>query len=316
MKQWVVDAPFLPVQGLLLEGPYYDEARNECRFIDIPGNKLHTFNPDDPQGSLRTIDTEDALGVTANIKGTSKHLIVGARSGFATIDTTTGRLNYLARTYTEEVDGAERVRIMRCNDGAVDSHGRYWVGSMTDSSIVGEERAEGILFRLDPDLSLHRILDGVTSPNGTGWNAADTIMYWTDSTGPRSIYAFDFDAPSGALTNRREFWNAKTAGYADGVNPDGLIVDAEDCVWTALWRGFKVVRLNPDGQAIGEVCLPTSYVTCPVFVGTELVITTARDPTVEEEGIKRGGDVYRVDVGVRGAPRFEFTLPDAASISD
>jgi hypothetical protein len=27
-----------------------------------------------------------------------------------------------------------------------------------------------------------------------------------------------------------------------------------------------------------------------------------------EEGIKRGGDVYRVDVGIKGAPTHEFAL--------
>lgn len=197
---------------------------------------------------------------------------------------------------------------MRSNDGAVDSHGRFWVGSMVDPGLVGEERPEGILFRLDPDLSVHRVLFEAQSPNGIAWNSDDTIMYWTDS-GKRTIYAFDFDAATGAISNKHEFWNAKTAGLPDEVNPDGLVIDEQDCIWTALWRGFKVLRLNPDGSAIGEVNLPTAYVTCPAFAGTELVITTARDPTVEEEGTKRGGDVYCVDVGVKGAPKHEFELP-------
>lgn len=202
---------------------------------------------------------------------------------------------------------------MRSNDGAVDSHGRFWVGSMVDPALVGEERPEGILFRLDPDLSVHRILFEAQSPNGIVWNSADNIMYWTDS-GKRSIFAFDFDAPTGAISNRRSFWAATEAGLPDGVNPDGLAIDEQDCLWTALWRGFKVLRLSPDGLAIGEVCLPTAYVTCPAFAGTELVITTARDPTVEEEGIKRGGDVYLVDVGVRGAPKHNFKLPSGLSV--
>lgn len=196
---------------------------------------------------------------------------------------------------------------MRFNDGAVDCRGRFWAGAMTDPKLVTEGNREGCLFRLDADLAVHRVLTHVGTPNGIGWNAANTVMYWTDSV-DRSIYAFDFDAETGEVSNQRELWNARAAGWADGINPDGLVVDVEDCVWIALWRGSKVLRINPDGVVVGEVALPTAYVTCPVFLGSDLVITTARDPSVQDSGIKRGGDVYRVHVGVRGLPKYEFTM--------
>lgn len=196
---------------------------------------------------------------------------------------------------------------MRFNDGAVDCRGRFWAGAMPDQLLVRDAGREGCLFRLDADLSVHRVLARVGTPNGIGWNAANTVMYWTDSV-DGIIYAFDFDAETGALSNRREFWNARTAGWAADVDPDGLVVDVEDCVWTALWKGSRVLRINPEGVVVGEVVLPTAYVTCPVFVGSDLVITTARDPSVQEGGTKRGGDVYRVHVGVRGLPKYEFAM--------
>lgn len=35
---------------------------------------------------------------------------------------------------------------------------------------------------VDPDLSLHRILEGITIPNGTTWSPDDRTMYFADST--------------------------------------------------------------------------------------------------------------------------------------
>lgn len=212
---------------------------------------------------------------------------------------------------------------MRSNDGAVDSHGRLWLGSMVDPHLAGEERPEGALFKVEstPDgksLVSTKTVTGVQSPNGTAWNAADNIMYWTDS-GKRSIFAFDFNAEAGTAANQRTYWNAADAGYADGVTPDGLVIDAEDCIWTALWRGSAVVRLDPAGNTIGKVHLPTAYVTCPLFVDTRLVITTARDPDHKDEtkdcGIRRGGDVYEVDVNYKGVTRHEFVLPAGQTIA-
>lgn len=191
---------------------------------------------------------------------------------------------------------------MRFNDGAVDSHGRFWAGAMNDPKIKSPE-AEGVLFRLDPDLSLHRMLVPVTIPNGIGWNLADDTMYFTDSpTG--KIFAFDFDAATGAIGNRRVHFD-----LGEPLEPDGFAIDVEGCIWSAIYGGGKVLRISPAGQVIGQIDLPTRNPTCPTFVGTELFITSAKDDRDDErfpQSVRYGGRVFRVDVGVRGKPRAEF----------
>lgn len=55
---------------------------------------------------------------------------------------------------------------------------------------------EGVVFRLDPDLELHRMIEGVTIPNSIGWSADDKAMFFTD-TPSKTISKFDYDAATG-----------------------------------------------------------------------------------------------------------------------
>ncbi|KAJ5631431.1 uncharacterized protein N7484_011531 [Penicillium longicatenatum] len=303
IQKWTVNEPYIDIAGTLLEGPYHDVAKNEFRFVDIWDHKLYRLDLAKGPESLKIIDTDAAIGVTANIANADEadQLIVAAKLGFARLNQTTGKLSYICEAWGED-DGPGRADIMRFNDGAIDSHGRFWAGAMNDPKIKAPGPV-GILFRLDPDLSLHRMLAPVTIPNGIGWNDADDTMYLTDSpTG--QIFAFDFDAATGAISNRRVHYD-----LGEPLEPDGFAMDAEGCIWSAVYGGGKVIRISPAGQLIGQIDLPTRNPTCPAFVGTELFITSAKDIRDDErlpQSVRYGGRVFRVDVGVRGKPKNEF----------
>ncbi|KAH8650575.1 hypothetical protein BGZ60DRAFT_421372 [Tricladium varicosporioides] len=297
MRQWVLKKPYLKINGNLLEGPFYDEQTGQARFIDIADRNFYTFVPSKGPESLKVIKTQETIGVTANIRGSSNELIVGARSGVAKLNPVTGTVTYLCEFWPSSAEISQR---MRSNDGAVDSRGRLWVGAISEQLT---ENPEGVLFRVDPDLSIHTMLANLHAPNGIGWNLTESIMYFTDSTSS-NIYAFDFDVEKGTISKQRVFFHV----VGEGEFPDGLAVDGEDCVWTALWGGGRVLRIEPEGKVIGEVIIPSIYVTCPAFIGTELLITTRGDPEIEEDSIEKGGDIYMVEVGVRGALKHDFVL--------
>jgi len=175
---------------------------------------------------------------------------------------------------------------------------------MNDGKVTAPS-AEGALFRLDPDLQLHRMVEGVTIPNGIGWNVADDTMFWTDSpTG--NIYKFDFDAETGNISNQRVHFHLE--GEPEGAEPDGFALDAEGCLWTAVYGGGKVLRLSPEGKVIGIISLPTPSISCPCFAGEELYITSAeeKDPENYPDSEKYAGSLFRVNVGVRGLPVNKF----------
>ncbi|KAJ5731345.1 uncharacterized protein N7483_005853 [Penicillium malachiteum] len=305
IQKWTINEPYIDIAGTLLEGPYHDVANNEFRFVDIWDHKLYRLNLAKGPDSLKTIDTTAAIGVTANIanavEAEKDQLIVGAKLGFARLNQTNGNISYIREAWGDE-DGPGKAERMRFNDGAVDSHGRFWAGAMNDPKIKAPG-PEGILFRLDPDLSLHRVLAPVTIPNGIGWNLSDDTMYLTDSpTG--KIFAFDFDAAAGAISNRRVHYD-----LGEPLEPDGFAIDVEGCIWSAIYGGGKVIRISPAGKLIGQIDLPTRNPTCPTFVGTELFITSAKDTRDDErfpQSMRYGGRVFRIDVGIRGKPKNEF----------
>lgn len=240
--------------------------------------------------------------------GDDSQIVVAAKHGLAMLDRQTGALSYVQRMHST-ADDAHR---MRFNDGAVDSQGRFWAGSTNDHKVM-TVKDEGILYRLDSDLSLHAMVKQMIVPNGMGWNNSDDVFYLTDT--PRgTIFAYDFDAATGSISNRRDFFSLDSSQGG----PDGFAMDVEGCLWVALWRGSKVLRINPQAEIIGEISLPTRFVTCPEFVGTELFITTAleREPDSYPESARWGGKVYRVDVGIQGKPRNKFRWNNKPKIID
>lgn len=193
---------------------------------------------------------------------------------------------------------------MRFNDGAVDSSGRFWAGAMNDFN-VKEPTDEGVLFRLDSDLKLHRIIQGVTVPNGIGWSIDNQTMYFIDSP-TKKILQMQYNSVTGQLSDQRIFFRWKEEG-----DPDGLAVDVQGCLWVAIFGGWKVIRLSSEGdegKIIGEITLPTRLISCPAFVGEELFITSAAEEEPEKypQSVKYAGDLFQLHVGVAGLPVHKF----------
>ena len=265
--------------------------------------------------------------MTADLEGANDGRIIAAvKDGYTKFDPRTGDHEYLCNVWEGQHDAEKAGRFgssppsrestgklirhrMRMNDGAVDSQGRFWAGVMNDPKVKLGFEDEGVVFRLDPDLKLHRMIEKTTIPNGIGWNYKDDTMFWTDSTTSK-IFKFDFDASTGTITNRQVFFE-----YVDkpGV-PDGFAMDVEGCIWSAVFLGSKVIRISPEGKIIGEISLPTRCPTCPAFVGTSLFITSAKEPDPENfpSSAKYAGNLFRVDVGVRGKPKHKFRIGSAA----
>ena len=158
------------------------------------------------------------------------------------------------------------------------------------------------LFRLDPDRSIHRMESGICISNGLGWSPDLSTFYYTDSL-TRMIYAYDYEAQTGAIRNRRVFDHVPQ----DGGLPDGLAVDTQGYIWSARWGGWKVVRYAPDGRVDREVAIPVEFPTSCAFGGenlNELYITSAWIEVLPTARSAQplAGDLFRLKVDVPGLP--------------
>jgi xylono-1,5-lactonase len=180
------------------------------------------------------------------------------------------------------------------NDAKADPRGRLVIGSVSERP----DSPTGGLFQLMPG-GYRELRATMQLSNGLDWSPDGRTFYYTDS-GAQLIYAADYHQ-DGTFTGEREF-----SRVADGL-PDGLAVDAEGCVWSAVWGAGRIDRYAPDGTRIGQVSVPAPHVTSLAFGGpdlTTLFITTARDGLSEDElrAAPQSGSVFTSPAGVPGQP--------------
>ncbi|MEV7070537.1 SMP-30/gluconolactonase/LRE family protein [Streptomyces sp. NPDC093990] len=234
------------------EGPTWDGER--LLWIDILGARLHSYDPVSGHRTVRVLDQH--IGAVKPRAGGG--LVLNLRDGVALTDPD-GTLRWL---HHEPVPGR------RANDAAVAPDGSLWAGTMRYDEAPGG----GTLSRITGDGTHRTVLDDVAVSNGTGWSPDGRLMYYIDSP-TRRVDVFDHE--DGQISGRRTFVAVEEgAGF-----PDGLTVDADGCVWVALWDGSAVRRYTPDGKLDRVITLPTPRVTACAFGGpdlTDLYVTTAR----------------------------------------
>jgi sugar lactone lactonase YvrE len=166
----------------------------------------------------------------------------------------------------------------RFNDGKVDPRGRLWVGTMQNNfGSNGEpspvERADGALYRFERDGCARTIEENVGIANTLAWSVDSRRFYFADSL-RGEIYAYDFDAESGVVRNKRVFFDAAGRGI-----PDGSAMDVDGCLWNARWDGGAILRITPAGKVDRLVELPVPRPTSCAFGGARLdtlYVTSAR----------------------------------------
>ena len=266
------------------EGPCWSPSWGGLRWVDMTrGDVLHLT----ASGEVARNHVDDIAAIVRPRVGGGA--VVGVERGVALFDD----------------QGEEQQRIemwsdrgIRMNEGGCAPDGSFYCGSMAYDQTPGA----ATLYRVSPDLTVTTALPDVTVSNGIDWSPDGQRAYYND-TDTGAIAVFDW-APEQGLTDRRVLVEIR-----DGGRPDGLVVDAEGGVWTALINAGEVHRYEPDGTLSEVISLPVQKVTACTFgdedLGT-LYLTTSR------EGLQPGedplsGSLFRVRPGVTGRPVREFS---------
>jgi sugar lactone lactonase YvrE len=280
----------LEVHAQLGEGPVWDEQLQKLSFVDIVGQRVHTFSP--ATGEQHTFEAGRPVG--AVVLREDGGLVLAAHDAFYLAE----RDGSLIEQFGDfSLDG----EVVRFNDGKVDPQGRFYAGTMHwhQTEIIGA------LYMLDGDGNVTVVLEEVGISNGLAWSADGKTMYYIDT--PRHLLdAFDVDPESGALSNRRVI-----AEFPD-CSPDGMAIDVEGCLWVACWGGKRVERIDPsNGERMAIVRVPATNTSSAAFGGPnldDLYITTAREGLDDTQlaAEPHAGDLFVAHPGVSGPPAHRF----------
>ncbi|MFW6174228.1 MAG: SMP-30/gluconolactonase/LRE family protein [Chloroflexota bacterium] len=288
--------------ALVGEGPVWDPYRKLLYWTDIRTGRVFSYDPS--TGANRRIHHGVFVGgLAVNRQG---GLLFGTWEGVM-----------LWRS-DHDREWIHHGPVYRFNDVTAGPRGEFYAGSMFDGQSIGK------LYRFEPDGSVEVLAEGLGISNGMGFSPDLRTFYHTDSV-ERTIYRYDHDPGTGALSRKREFVELPET---EGI-PDGMTVDADGFVWTATWGGGCVIRFDPDGKEERRIRFPATQTSSAMFGGadlTDLYVTTAfngtggpptgMEPVGYDFSAHRGGELYRVslaDEGIRGKPEFEtdFAWPGA-----
>jgi len=205
------------------EGPRWFEGL--LWFSDTLGEAVHTVDPD---GSLTTLSLPGHSPSGLGFRPDGSLLIVSTEKRQL--------LRYDGEIVATIAD-LSSVAPADLGDMVVDRLGRAYVGSQAFHG--------GVILRVDPDNSVSVVAEDLDFPNGMAITADHKALIVAESIG-RRLSAFSI-GDDGGLSDRRIF--------ADGLDgpPDGISLDADGGVWTAMTLAHQFERIEADGGGKGRV---------------------------------------------------------------
>jgi L-arabinonolactonase len=272
------------------ECPYWDSESGFLWWVDIQGQRALGYAPS--SGEERIFELPGLPGLLVGRR--KGGMLIGLEDGIHEFDPVAG---LGARLVEVEADKP----LSRLNDGKPDAAGRLWFGTMDKTGMFAPV---GALYRLDPDLSLHRSRENVRIPNSIAFSPDGTRMYFADSA-THTVEVMPYDSATGTPGTSEVF-----VRYPADIVPDGATIDSEGALWIALVGGGKIERRLPDGTLDLTVQLPVSRPTMPALGGADgsTLFVTSQRRLLSRDGLAReklAGDLLAVRVPHAAAAPFE-----------
>ncbi|MBV0912784.1 SMP-30/gluconolactonase/LRE family protein [Anianabacter salinae] len=273
------------------EGPLWHPGRGQAFWFDILGKRMLSRDGDQP------LDWGFDGHVSAAGWVDKDTLLIASETALSLFDIASGKVSEVVPL---EADNPAT----RSNDGRADRQGGFWIGTMGKKAETGA----GAIYRYHSG-KMERLMTGITIPNAICFAPDGRLAYYAD-TPAQVVMAQPLDAEGWPTGAPRVFLDLA----AQDLSPDGAVVDAEGCVWLALWGAGRVSRYGPDGGLLDSIAIPAAQSTCPCFIGAALdtlMVTTGRERLVSPHDGE--GATYFAKVPVRGLPEPKVRISREAS---
>jgi sugar lactone lactonase YvrE len=234
------------------EGPLWHPIREQLFWFDIVNCKLLSQR----EGNALEWAFDEMVSAAGWID--ENRLLIASESRLFTFDLTSGQQDALCPL---EQDNHQT----RSNDGRADPQGGFWIGTMGKST----EPGAGSIWRYFRG-ELRCIFKNITISNAICFAPDGHTAHFTDTaTGRVMRVALDVQGwPKGAPETHLDL-------TAEGLHPDGAVIDAQGVMWLAQWGAARVAAYAPDGAFLRAITFDAPHTSCPAFGGDTLFCTTA-----------------------------------------
>ncbi len=272
---------------LVASCPLWHPEEKRLYWVDAPRGRLFRHTP----GSGTHEQVYQGGGIGGLAVQADGSLLLVMENGAVKVWRETGIL-----TVTESLTGAEGFRV---GGVAADQAGRVLFAAVPAGAHSGS------LYRMDPDATVARLPEGISSLGGASFTADGRGLYCVGHH-RRAISLLEYDQSTGALSNPQVFVTFPESLGA----PRGVAVDAKGFVWATAQGGGCVVRFSPAGKEEQRIYFPATLMVGIAFGGEDLrdlYVTTAGGDDKKENG-PGAGALYRVRPGVRGVAGFHSRI--------
>lgn len=265
------------------EGAFWHPERQQFFWFDILAGKLHA------QDGGKPVSWD--MGEFASAAGwiSRDELMIASETALWKLDLVTNALEKLTPLSAD-------MPHLRSNDGRADPWGGFWIGTMGKSA----EHQAGSIWRYYKG-EMRELFPKISITNAICFDAAREIAYFADTDLAR-VWSQRLDAATGWPVGSPELFLDLTA---DGLWPDGAVVDAAGNFWNAQWGAGRVACYAPDGTFIGAEAFDASNISCPAFGGADLdtLFATSAQQGLDDEARKAepgAGMTFHRKIAARG----------------
>ena len=269
------------------EGPLWHPDKQLLYWVDIPIGCLYSYDPE-TNSTQKIFQSGQIGGFTIQTDGS---LLLFMEKGAVRL-LRDGELT----TIIDEIKGEENSRF---NDVIANPDGSVFCGTMPS------DKKPGSLYKLGLDKNISLVIENAGISNGLGFSSDLKHVYHTNST-DRTISKFEFDPDKSRIGSREIIVTTPN----DGSVPDGMTVDAEDCIWSARWDGWALYRYNTHGEEMDRIDFDVKKVSCPTFGGSnyeDIYVTSAGGEDPDNNGILAGG-TFRLNYPTKGKAEYRSNI--------
>jgi D-xylonolactonase len=193
---------------------------------------------------------------------------------------------------------------LQFNDCIAGPDGSFYAGTFFDSSIEGKEKL-GKLYRFFPSGQIEIVSENHGCSNGMGFSPDLDWFYHIDAA-KKIIYRHPYDKNSHNIGEASIWFHYEGQG-----GTDGMTIDSEGFIWSAIWGGSCVIRIDPSGKLERKIDVPAIQTSSLMFGGKELkdiYITTAASPQSKHaypSNSYLGGSLFVEKQLIQGKSEFE-----------